>query len=454
MSTDKDTQKLLSLLVNRLDELEKQRKDQEKFWQEVTDLKKNLESLVSQNSQSRTIIDEKAAWWFRIVEEILDPKNNVVFEGCKSDIAIAYLTDPRLYGDNHNVIFSCDINSKPCPVNHKNAIKIIPANDRISRAKTMYEATIHHVIQENIIRTRLSPCIVLFKDVFGCNLNIVNQQLVKSGTDGTLAAINISNYYGSSERLLFLVTEQVDGDFKAIVNTVNLLAQKQRFRELVGYTPGYLQTGLVQPVITSVVFQTLVTLMALQNVFPEFRHNDLHCGNVFLANIVDQTVGLPGSEYLRFIINTGTDKVIYDVPHCGLIAKIADFGLSNLSTTHPSPIDFKSYDIAYGLTKKFNHYYDYYVFLAHCIHSFSWVGPELDLFNKFVAETIPVPNGTFGWWLTGGTSIRIPTSYQLEGHDKQWPQIVNILKSPLFEGYVSDGSRYILENLVFTINLQ
>ena len=309
----------------------------------------------------------------KIMSMITNLQNSdiMISETCGENL-ISEITLDDLVGGNKNVIFSCatittdavkaDSTGTSCPKNKSDAIKIEKIKNINDEKRVIYEALIHHTIQYNILRTNMSPCIIKFKDIFKCSTEKFKDTLRQlENTNNILSYMDI---HYKSDQLMFIATEKVDGSMDNIIEMVSKLIQGKQgdmLRKL--FTKRKIDIRLI---IESLILQTLFTLMAIQNIYPEFRHNDLHCGNIFIENTIEKTSEIDSkSRFLRFSVRRNNSKIetIYDIPNYGFVAKIADFGLSNLSIDQSTPV---TYDSNSGMSTKPCYFYDYNLFLRDC----------------------------------------------------------------------------------------
>ena len=88
----------------------------------------------------------------------------------------------------------------------------------------------------------------------------------------------------------------------------------------------------------TILFQTLYTLRAIYKVHPQFRHHDLHSGNIMV-----RTEGIPSRGYTPY----GTK---YSIKNDGIFTAIGDFGFSS-SPSHPNPGVVAGEFLPYGVSK-------------------------------------------------------------------------------------------------------
>jgi len=88
----------------------------------------------------------------------------------------------------------------------------------------------------------------------------------------------------------------------------------------------------------TILFQTLYTLRAIYKVHPQFRHHDLHSGNIMV-----RTEGIPSRGYTPY----GTK---YSIKNDGIFTAIGDFGFSS-SPSNPNPGVVAGEFLPYGVSK-------------------------------------------------------------------------------------------------------
>jgi len=461
MSVVDANKKLLELVSQRLLELENdQILEKNKVLEEIHDLKSDIAEIIQQQDSARTHLPEKnppkKSSTQIDAKQLLEmiKSNEIVIQGCKLDTAIKYLTEDHLVGSNKNVIFGCDVGDIPCPPKEINALKFVPAKHA---KRTLYEAAVHKLLCEEIVIAKMAPGIVKFKDLFGCHLRNAVRYFEKNNTNsGVELSQQLQKIFGGNDTVLAIVTEKMDTDMTHFFELYDkLVASNAKFQRLV--------LGKNQEdVFISLIFQILITLLCIQCKFPEFRHNDLHFGNVFVStNLETIDLTMDGSQYLRYIVSNHSNgrTMFFDIPYCGLLAKMGDFGLSNLSNQdgYQTPENFKHYDKSWGLTLTANHFYDYYVFLAHAVGEISFHQKNMPNFLNFIKSVIPITRGRnpVNIWKGDGKNTRLPVDYQESvAANHKWPTIMQLLLHPLFAKFVSDGQRVVAIENTFVIDLQ
>lgn len=88
------------------------------------------------------------------------------------------------------------------------------------------------------------------------------------------------------------------------------------------YMEKYADNPISFAIFKSLLFQIVYTIHILNQVFPGFRHNDLHSDNIMLRIDHDFVLDPAKPQYLLF--KDGSTQ--YVVPYFGIIAKLIDFG--------------------------------------------------------------------------------------------------------------------------------
>ena len=489
------------LIINKLLLLlEQQNFSDFKFREQIQKTKTDLEIILGRKP-NYTILNKKSKFLLLISRASLQIENedddntrdkiNVEVQnlGCRIKKIATKLIAPSLYGEDMNIFFAFgepnitgeSSDDTKLSKQERNTLKFIPNDEYIDNALLTYEAAVNCILYDNIVKRRMSPCIIKFKDVMDCTTADFAKQLeiMSEGDKNKNLWPKIQKQHEddilSTENFGIIVTEQEQGNLTQLETIIAVATQSDElrptFEKLCQQAPQVFlyqhYESKIQPVLVSIVFQTLITLLAIQNILPDFRHNNLHADNIIISNIIEDCINKDESSYyLRFILHDGINQEtrIYDVPHCGFVAKIAGFRLANLANPpeinnvediapiHSSPNDYENDNN--GLTRTPNHFYDYYIFLESCR---AFVLPQdnmnifnLSLFSYFLERTIGFANENlqrFGEYFS--------IAYQQDKEiATEWPQLVDILKDELFTGYVSDGSRHISENFIFEIDLK
>lgn len=79
-------------------------------------------------------------------------------------------------------------------------------------------------------------------------------------------------------------------------------------------------------VLQTLLFQIIYTIYAINRIFPEFRHRDLHANNVMLKFDNSYQFDPANPKYIVF----NSEKRRYVIPYFGIICKIIDFGFASI----------------------------------------------------------------------------------------------------------------------------
>ena len=170
----------------------------------------------------------------------------------------------------------------------------------------------------------------------------------------------------------------------------------------------------IQPIhIKTIVSQVLIALQQIQKVYPSFRHNDLHLGNILLD------VNFKKSGF----INHNSFKV----PNIGLRAVINDFGYSDMEQVPNPKVTSREYIID-GIAPKSNRLYDIHFFLTAMYGQTKRI-PKFAEFNNFITS-IFTPEYLLE---TGPKTYR----YRLRYHTDHsfLPSFAQILANPYFSAF-------------------
>lgn len=188
-------------------------------------------------------------------------------------------------------------------------------------SQTDAEIKILNILNERIINTNISPCILELVYYMICGS-------VKSLTPGSDVCRNLKV------------------DFRAIKPVEDIMDSMCRYWEQIkaglAYNKcafmvldvcdmsfdDYLQKTPNTPasigIFKSLLFQIIFTLFAITKIFPEFKHNDLHTDNIMLK--IDNNYIFRADQPRFLSYSDGKRK--YYVPYFGIIPKIIDFGFS------------------------------------------------------------------------------------------------------------------------------
>jgi hypothetical protein len=89
---------------------------------------------------------------------------------------------------------------------------------------------------------------------------------------------------------------------------------------------GTTETPVFAVIFKSILFQIIYTMYAINEIYPKFRHNDLHSDNIMLKFDQNYRFNPTDPKFLVFHVGGKT----FNVPYFGIIAKIIDFGFSVL----------------------------------------------------------------------------------------------------------------------------
>jgi hypothetical protein len=92
------------------------------------------------------------------------------------------------------------------------------------------------------------------------------------------------------------------------------------------YLKKYMGTPISVEIIKSLLFQIIYTLYAIKRIYPKFHHYDLHTENIMLNFNAKYKFKLSNQKFLVF----RTHDTIFSIPYFGIIAKIIDFGFSEI----------------------------------------------------------------------------------------------------------------------------
>ena len=171
----------------------------------------------------------------------------------------------------------------------------------------------------------------------------------------------------------------------------------------------------IQPIhIKTIVSQVLIALQQIQKVYPSFRHNDLHLGNILL-DVNFKKAGF---------INHNSFKV----PNIGLRAVINDFGFSNMEEVPNPKVVSREYIATDGIAPKSNRLYDIHFFLVAMYVQTKRI-PKFAEFNNFITSIF-----TPEYLQENSPKIN---HYRLRYHaDHSFlPSLVQILMSPYFSAF-------------------
>lgn len=170
------------------------------------------------------------------------------------------------------------------------------------------------ILRDEILDSNVSPCIIRIVDFAVCK--DFNGDFAKVKASGLTPGI-----YDSLVAWSYRVSV---GIYKAAYN----LEMNEACAYTLGrYMKNYRDTPLDYVQLKSMLFMILYTLYRVKKLFPEFRHRDLHTGNILIMPAHDYVLETKNLQVLRFV-----DKQLgtYEIPFFGLYPKIADFGHASI----------------------------------------------------------------------------------------------------------------------------
>lgn len=183
------------------------------------------------------------------------------------------------------------------------------------------EIQILQILRDNIINAGISPCILELVYEKRCSgvTSYVNKRKCKDISFG-----GENSVYESVEQILCLYGDMVQ---RGIAHDKCAFIVLERCDiTLDEYLRRMYNTPTSVAVIKSILFQIIYTLHAITVVYPKFRHHDLHTENVMLKIDFRYKFDPSRPKYMKFVV--GAD--VYYVPYFGIIAKIIDFGFSQI----------------------------------------------------------------------------------------------------------------------------
>jgi serine/threonine protein kinase len=183
------------------------------------------------------------------------------------------------------------------------------------------EIQILQLLRDNIISAGISPCILELVYEKRCSgvTNAVNRRKCRAVSFG-----GENSVYESVEQILCLYGDMVQRgiahDKCAFIVLERCDITLDEFLRKTYNTP----TSVA--VVRSILFQIIYTMHAITVVYPRFRHNDLHTENVMLKIDFKYKFDPTRPKYMKFVVGKDT----YHVPYFGIVAKIIDFGFSQI----------------------------------------------------------------------------------------------------------------------------
>lgn len=181
------------------------------------------------------------------------------------------------------------------------------------------EIQILQILRDKITATGISPCIlelVYEKRCSGVTSSVRKCKDISFGSENSVhdSVSQILCLYGdlvarglAHDRCAFIVLERCD-------------------ITLDEYLRRSYNTPTSVAIVKSLLFQIIYTFYAISKIYPGFRHHDLHTENVMLKVDFKYKFNPAKPAYMRFIVGGTT----FYVPYFGLIAKIIDFGFSEI----------------------------------------------------------------------------------------------------------------------------
>jgi hypothetical protein len=141
----------------------------------------------------------------------------------------------------------------------------------------------------------------------------------------------------------FTILEQAGGDFEAFMDRYALFGEDSQTK--------YGQTKT--DVVRILIFQVLSVLATIQHFYPNFKHNDLHMGNVLYFE------SEKSRDYYRYILDGET----FSVPDIGIQLALWDFDYSSIGGEIDNLKSFDYMGRGFGVYEERNHYADMFKFL-------------------------------------------------------------------------------------------
>lgn len=217
------------------------------------------------------------------------------------------------------------------------------------------EIRILQLLRDNIINKGISPCILELVYEKRCSgvSSAVNRKKCKDISFG-----GENSVHDSVEQIICLYGDMVQ---RGLAHDKCAFVVLERCDiTLDEYLRKMYNTPTNVAVFKSILFQIIYTLYAITAVYPKFRHQDLHTENVMLKIDYKYKFDPARPKYMKFIVHSrkdrastkstdrtskhggkkdsstnstdstdSTDRVFY-VPYFGIIAKIIDFGFSQI----------------------------------------------------------------------------------------------------------------------------
>lgn len=183
------------------------------------------------------------------------------------------------------------------------------------------EIQILQILREKIISAGISPCILELVYEKRCSgiTSVVNKSKCKDVSFGGEHTV-----YESVQQILCLYRDMVQRGLAH--DKCAFLVLERCDITLDEYLRRTYNTPMSTAVTKSLIFQIIYTLHAITAIYPRFRHNDLHTENVMLKVDFRYKFNQSTPKYMKFVIG---EEEFY-VPYFGIIAKIIDFGYSQI----------------------------------------------------------------------------------------------------------------------------
>ena len=180
--------------------------------------------------------------------------------------------------------------------------------------------------------------------------------------------------------------------------------------------------SLIKPIhFKTIVFQILWTLYIIQETYPNFRHNDLHLGNVLLDFNFKNSGGM---KYK-------TASQTFNVPNIGINALMNDFGYTHMAGVLNPKVGKKSCNSNHGICRETNKLYDSHLFL-NSLYNELHIMQKPTATNecmKFIESVLPP------LWLGANTNKIKEHRLKPNANHSEIPSIEDMLNSMYFAEY-------------------
>lgn len=183
------------------------------------------------------------------------------------------------------------------------------------------EIMILQLLRDNVINKGVTPCILELVYEKRCSgvTSSVNKRKCKNISFG-----GENNVHESVEQILCLYSDMVQRGLAH--DKCAFIVLERCDITLDEYLRKMYATPTNVAIVKSILFQIIYTLHAITVIYPKFRHRDLHTENVMLKIDFRYRFDPMRPKYMKFIV--GED--VYHVPYFGIVAKIIDFGFSQI----------------------------------------------------------------------------------------------------------------------------